>query len=372
MGGWYRQIAGGDRWSADILAAVTWFDTALIRPHGEQWFAGAWIDRDWRNVPGPLYTTVSCALRRDRAVTEHAARNSRGTTYLWRQPRDDRELASVVELAHGAPYSEDEFGCDGDRHWTLDKIREWWSHRDAIAAVYRESDVPDLSGYFETELPAFLRAYAFFLLEGRRPRPLESLPEIAVPPRLVIAPAATAFSGPLEFAARAPELLAARGLSHGELPFWGCERESHPLNVPGPFWAAQTASRPKHVAPGNLCSGPHGTFVFRQPGSPRELDLVLEAATQEPLKGLGIARRTESVDYVRWWWRTRREPLRAALEAAGVTGAADYVERELPDYLRGYMFLLEHDRLPRPGEELPAFVRVTPPSFFKFFSDQQH
>ncbi len=317
--------------------------------------SGQWCARNWRNVPGPLYATHGAFVpSRGLSLPAPFARDRRGLVYLWRQPRDSAELVDVLSQCGWWGLSNEEIGVDGDEHWTLDAIRTWWSLRDEVGAAYRESGIGELAQYMERDLPAYLRSYAFFLAEGRRPTTADVLPEIDVPHVVRIAPPTGTFASAVELFARRRELVEARGLGYHELPFWG-ERElqwaAMPRDVPGLFAVSATAEAARDVGE-DVCDGPAGPFVFRQPSSPKDLERMLEAAVARPL-ALRLRLYVPSVSGIRQWWRDHQQVVRAATSDA-------YVDGELTEYLRALMFLVENGHLPGPHDALPGFVFKRP------------
>ncbi|MBA2897520.1 hypothetical protein [Nonomuraea soli] len=144
-------------------------------------------------------------------------------------------------------------------------------------------------------------------------------------------------------------------------------------NVPGPFYGADTdtcATGPL-VAPRRVLCDENGMeFVYRQPQDPAALAEVLDAVWQDPFGGYAC----DGDDHwtcadVRGWWSERgrvrewaqslaitystsnNEFDRAAVEH--LRDFADYLDGDLRDYLRGYLFWLSEGREPHPDEALP-------------------
>ena len=107
-----------------------------------------------------------------------------GMEFVFRQPRTLDELQKVLYAAWSDPF--EAYGRDGDVRWTLPLIREWWKRKPemievthyswlnqnygAAAAKWRDA----LSG----ETREYLRAYAFFIEEGRLPGATDTLPDV--------------------------------------------------------------------------------------------------------------------------------------------------------------------------------------------------
>lgn len=144
-------------------------------------------------------------------------------------------------------------------------------------------------------------------------------------------------------------------------------------NVPGPFYTGETDTclTGPLAAPANVLNDEDGVeFVFRQPRDPAEVTAVLRAAWDEVLGGYAWDGDTRwTPEGVRAWWAQRgrvREwatgyaariaatpssPDASALPAVRAYEAS--FDRELPAYLRSYLFFLAEARPPRPGEALP-------------------
>ncbi|WP_033216376.1 hypothetical protein [Kitasatospora phosalacinea] len=146
------------------------------------------------------------------------------------------------------------------------------------------------------------------------------------------------------------------------------------LNVPGPFYGADTdncGTGRLHAPELVLYEADHFTeYVYRQPRTERELRRPADAAEAEAFSGYGC----DGDDHwtpaaVREWWRDRGRigeylvDRRADWEdfdakaRQGVAAAAEdyaaYLEGELADHLRAYLFWLEERRPPRATDRLP-------------------
>jgi hypothetical protein len=114
--------------------------------------------------------------------------------YIFKQPSNIEELRDVVKAAKVNVLSG--YACDGDAHWTLSLIQEWWERRqellqlclsstylskdnatsrDDIIGVYRRNARYRLQ-YVRTELADYLGAYSFFIEEGRVPGESDPMP----------------------------------------------------------------------------------------------------------------------------------------------------------------------------------------------------
>ncbi|WP_174567668.1 ferredoxin [Nocardia altamirensis] len=99
----------------------------LGEPH--TYLRGQWEEREWRNIPGPLYgaNTDSCWVGRLVAPNHVTYEEDWGSEVVFRQPSNPHETHQVLSAARSDPYFA--YACDGDHHWTLELIREWWAGR---------------------------------------------------------------------------------------------------------------------------------------------------------------------------------------------------------------------------------------------------
>ncbi|WP_031518346.1 hypothetical protein [Streptomyces sp. NRRL F-5123] len=157
--------------------------------------------------------------------------------------------------------------------------------------------------------------------------------------------------------------------------FRGQWSERQWLNVPGPFYGAETdnCGTGRIHAPGLvLYEADYFTeYVYRQPRTPGELRQLVDAAQDEVFGGYGCDGDSHwTPTGVREWWRERRRvseylaARRADWEAddakfgQGVAAAAlEYaacIEGELASHLRVYLFWLEERRSPATTDRLPV------------------
>ncbi|MDW5330861.1 ferredoxin [Plantactinospora sp. KLBMP9567] len=162
----------------------------------EAYLRGRWADRDWRNVPGPFYgaRTDSCWVGRDIAPDLVIYEDEYGGEIVYRQPRNAREVQLVLTAAWNDPWAA--YAADGDEHWTLDLVRDWWADRHRLVAwiddvrrrwsVSERGDERDnavglgeFAQFIDDGLRDYLRSYGFWLDNRRLPRPDESLPDLS-------------------------------------------------------------------------------------------------------------------------------------------------------------------------------------------------
>jgi hypothetical protein len=97
----------------------------------EAYLKGLWDDRNWLNVPGPFYgaETDTCCAGIEQAPG-HVLVDERGAEFIWRQPRNEDDLRSVLSAAFQDPF--DGYAWDGDDHWTPDQVLQWWEDRGRV------------------------------------------------------------------------------------------------------------------------------------------------------------------------------------------------------------------------------------------------
>ena len=159
-----------------------------------------WKDRYWKSTPGPFYGTDSTLVFGvfDKPARPFLIAFDDRTEFLWRQPRDASEFATLVDAMNNDPLAS--FGADGNSHWTRPLLREWkrrvpeilaWAeaqlripeaefHEEARSRLttYRTVLRQMCDYYRGSDLDEYLCVYAFMLEEGRQPRRGESVPRI--------------------------------------------------------------------------------------------------------------------------------------------------------------------------------------------------
>jgi hypothetical protein len=162
--------------------------------HGEGDWQGRWDERNWMNIPGPVYCAAgdNCGTGPLKAPNNVGV-DADGYEVIFRQPVNWFEVRQVVGAAWSDPFNG--YAADGNDHWTLSSIREWWSTRRRLESevnrLYeRELARGDSKNYHEfagfsrwldylkDESRIYLRAYAFFLEEGREPLDDDLLPDV--------------------------------------------------------------------------------------------------------------------------------------------------------------------------------------------------
>ncbi|MCX5405054.1 ferredoxin [Streptomyces sp. NBC_00335] len=174
-------------------------------------FTGKWEERNWRNVPGPFYAGETDSLAIGRLDAPHHISydddhgGGFGGEFVFRQPVDEGEVFDMLcgaslELCQG-------YNWDGDDHWTVEAVRDWWRDRGRvrewavdIAADWGADTHPhwgynadprylghyhdaaqghrDFAAYIDDGLEAYLRGYLFWLEHRREPKPGQALPDL--------------------------------------------------------------------------------------------------------------------------------------------------------------------------------------------------
>lgn len=162
--------------------------------HGAVDILGRWQDKGPLNTPGPLY----CGDVDNSGPGPYEAPNNIFVDdgrfpFIIRQPANRFELRQVLLAASGDPFSG--YGADGNLHWSLIGIRDWWRGRHELHALIAEWRINLLDGagdagywyraaadrwleYLQDGMESYLRRYGFFLEEGRLPKHGAVLPDI--------------------------------------------------------------------------------------------------------------------------------------------------------------------------------------------------
>ena len=135
----------------------------------------------------------------------------------------------------------------------------------------------------------------------------------------------------------------------------------NPLNIPGPFYGAETDTCETGTAeaPHNVLLDASGQeFVFTQPRREAELRDILSAAICECFVGYGADGDDHwTLELIRGWWRSRLDLLAISSQAKGLPESRRQWERILSGegeaYLRSYAFFVENRRLPTETDALP-------------------
>ncbi len=152
--------------------------TALVG----QFFRTAFGKRNPLNIPGPFYGAETDTCETGTAEAPHnVLLDESGQEFVFTQPSNENELRDILGAAICECFVG--YGADGDDHWTLALIREWWRSRlDLHARSSQARGLPESKRRWERILSgegeAYLRSYAFFVENRRLPTEADALPEI--------------------------------------------------------------------------------------------------------------------------------------------------------------------------------------------------
>ena len=169
--------------------AAPW--TALGWNSRDAIFAESWAERDWRNVPGPFYAaeTDTCGGGRW-CAPDLILVNEHWTEFVFRQPTNSTQVIGLLDAAYDDPFQE--YGCDGNDHWTLEAIRAWWADRDRLLqwiesmvqmmteqkAVGEVASLREYAADIRGPLERQLREYAYWIDNGAPAQPADRLPSL--------------------------------------------------------------------------------------------------------------------------------------------------------------------------------------------------
>lgn len=144
----------------------------------------AWPEKGQLNFPGPFYTgiTDTCGT----GIIESPSNvvfDEWCMEYVMIQPRNKPELlqlwsSGAVEVFGG-------YYCDGNRHWTVQLVKEWWRRKSQMVEHLKKAELVKMNRdqekryiqYLMNDAEIDLRRYCFFLENGYYPEN-ESLPEL--------------------------------------------------------------------------------------------------------------------------------------------------------------------------------------------------
>lgn len=157
----------------------------LVAHLDDQW-GGKFSERNPLNIPGPFYgaDTDSCETG-PISAPDNILLDPNGQEFVFRQPDSYWELLELLEAARCECFSG--YAADGNDHWTLSLLREWWQQSLEMVAAYEKEQenvdyllkaVTRYKHYLETDAEKYLQRYAFFLEQGQSPQKTDILPEI--------------------------------------------------------------------------------------------------------------------------------------------------------------------------------------------------
>ncbi|MCX7407556.1 MAG: hypothetical protein NTZ32_05670 [Planctomycetales bacterium] len=145
-------------------------------------FCGKFEERNAFNIPGPFYgaQTDTCETGPLEAP-ENVMLDGDWQEFVFRQPTTAEELRRVIGAARCDPFLG--YGADGDQHWNLRLIREWWRGLEGRMAQSGELAVTNPNteqrvSFSTSQAEIYLRRYAFFVDNRRLPTPTDHLPDL--------------------------------------------------------------------------------------------------------------------------------------------------------------------------------------------------
>lgn len=184
-------------WIARLQGERLAAQSTPIRPSSEI-FQGKWAERNWRNVRGPTYGAMTDNCWVGRLSAPHHVLYGDDDNYeqefLYRQPKSLGELLQVLDGAEQDPWAG--WARDGDQHWTVEAVRDWWRdrarlkewidrkirERSAVDANEQAHEVltglRDYAAYVDGNLELDLRRYCYWLDEHRAPATDAPLPTL--------------------------------------------------------------------------------------------------------------------------------------------------------------------------------------------------
>lgn len=136
------------------------------------------------NIPGPIYgaETDTCCTGPQEAPN-NVLLDKNGQEFVFRQASKAEEFRDLVSAAICECF--EGYGADGDSHWRLSTIRDWWGTReDMLREEISEQwckgeSVQRWKRALKGEAEGYLRVYAFFVENGRVPGDGDILPEMS-------------------------------------------------------------------------------------------------------------------------------------------------------------------------------------------------
>ena len=145
-------------------------------------FCGNFEERNSFNIPGPFYgaQTDTCATGPFEAP-HNVMLDGDGQEFVFRQPTTTEELRQIIGAAICDPFQG--YGADGDEHWNLRLIREWWREMERrLAQIVRltvtNKTTDQWASFSTSQAECYLRQYAFFVDYRRLPTPTDDLPDL--------------------------------------------------------------------------------------------------------------------------------------------------------------------------------------------------
>ncbi|GEM_PF-3343068 len=153
-------------------------------------FPSQFSQRNLLNIPGPIYgaETDTCCTGPEEAPNNVLLDNN-GQEFVFKQASSAVEFRDLVAAARSECFVG--YGADGDVHWRLSLIRDWWRNREEMLAALGERWLAEIAqSHCKPEsverrrrallggARGYLRVYGFFVENGRAPTDVDILPDI--------------------------------------------------------------------------------------------------------------------------------------------------------------------------------------------------
>ena len=149
----------------------------------KQYFPAKFSEKNYLNMPGPIYggETDTCCTGPQEAP-DNVLLDKSGQEFVFKQASSAVEFRDLLSAALCECF--EGYGADGDSHWRLSSIREWWRTRDdmlteSISEQWcKPQSVQKWRRALNGEARGYLRVYAFFVENRRIPVDGDTLPDV--------------------------------------------------------------------------------------------------------------------------------------------------------------------------------------------------
>ena len=171
----------GDEWSEIPKAGdfnVTW-KAGFQRG---RFFCGRFSERNPFNIPGPFYGAETDTCETGPIEAPHNVMlDEDGQEFVFCQPSTAAELRRIIGAALCDPFLG--YGADGDDHWNLQLIREWWRGMEGrlaqiVKLAVTNNNTDQWVSFCTSQAESYLRRYAFFVDNRHLPTPTDNLPNL--------------------------------------------------------------------------------------------------------------------------------------------------------------------------------------------------
>ncbi len=146
-------------------------------------FPSKFPEKNPLNIPGPIYgaQTDTCCTGPQEAPN-NVLLDKNGQEFVFRQALSADEFHDLVSAAICECF--EGYGADGDTHWRLSMIREWWKTREDMLQGEigqkwcKPESVERWKRALQGDAENYLRVYAFFVENGRVPVDGDKLPNL--------------------------------------------------------------------------------------------------------------------------------------------------------------------------------------------------